>query len=160
MNSDNKFVCGDITVLYGDCHALLRTLPEGCTVVLDPPFTMMTTDHLTEALTSLNYLALDVIALTNPLTGYIRGGKLVQCVPELATTATEWHRHQRPLDAIVKLIALTKGMVLDPYCGSGTTLIAAHTLGRASIGIECDRRTFERCRQRVEESRGYGGLFS
>ena len=31
-----------------------------------------------------------------------------------------------------------KGIVLDPFCGSGTTLIAAERIGRSGFGIELD----------------------
>lgn len=39
----------------------------------------------------------------------------------------------------IKLFSFIKDTVLDPFMGSGTTLIAAHTLHRKAIGIEIDK---------------------
>lgn len=41
-----------------------------------------------------------------------------------------------------------RGLVLDPFCGSGTTLVAASELGRDSIGIDLDARNLDLARQR------------
>ncbi|GAB4350836.1 MAG: site-specific DNA-methyltransferase [Flammeovirgaceae bacterium] len=41
-----------------------------------------------------------------------------------------------PVRAIYSIMNETKGIVIDPYCGSGTTLVAAKTLGHDFIGIE------------------------
>jgi hypothetical protein len=41
-----------------------------------------------------------------------------------------------------------RGIVLDPFVGSGTTLMAASELGRDSIGIDLDSRNLELARQR------------
>lgn len=41
-----------------------------------------------------------------------------------------------------------RGIVLDPFCGSGTTLAAASELGRDSIGIDLDPRNLELARER------------
>lgn len=41
-----------------------------------------------------------------------------------------------------------RGIVLDPFAGSGTTLQAAAELGRDSIGIDLDSRNLDLARQR------------
>jgi DNA modification methylase len=42
-------------------------------------------------------------------------------------------------------------LVLDPFCGFGTTLVAAEALGRRAIGIEKDRERFEFASGRIHE---------
>jgi DNA modification methylase len=46
--------------------------------------------------------------------------------------------------------------VLDPFCGSGTTLIAALETGRKAIGIEIDDRWVEVARKRLERWHAQG----
>lgn len=41
------------------------------------------------------------------------------------------------------------GMVLDPFVGSGTTLVVAHGLSRSGIGIDIDERNADLARERV-----------
>lgn len=66
------------------------------------------------------------------------------------------HPAQKPLEIMrwsIGLCPAIEGPVVDPYAGSGTTLVAAKSLGRASIGIEIEERYCEiaanRCRQEV-----------
>jgi DNA modification methylase len=40
-------------------------------------------------------------------------------------------------------------IVLDPFCGSGSTLLAARESGRRYIGIEKDLRMYETLRARL-----------
>lgn len=57
------------------------------------------------------------------------------------------HPNQKPLGAILKLIATyapaSSAYILDPFCGSGTTLVAARALGQKAIGIEIEERFCE-----------------
>jgi DNA modification methylase len=56
-------------------------------------------------------------------------------------TGNKLHPTQKPVEALRPLIeAFTRpgDLVLDPFCGSGSTLAAAQQLGRDWIGIELD----------------------
>ena len=44
------------------------------------------------------------------------------------------------------------GRVLDPFCGSGTTLVAAGELGRRAIGVDLDPRALEAAETRLERN--------
>ena len=53
------------------------------------------------------------------------------------------HPTQKPLSALVPLISSFSnpgGTTLDPFCGSGSTLVAARQLGRHFVGMELDAR--------------------
>ncbi len=52
----------------------------------------------------------------------------------------------------VKLFSYVDDVVLDPFSGSGTTLIAAVTNNRKGIGIDVDRKYCELARKRILES--------
>ena len=57
---------------------------------------------------------------------------------------------QRFLRQIVRgVLPLGEGIVLDPFCGSGSTLAAAEAVGYASIGLEKDHRYFELARDAI-----------
>lgn len=53
------------------------------------------------------------------------------------------HPTQKPLTALQPLVRAfcpRGGLVLDPFCGSGSSLVAAQREGRAYLGIELDYR--------------------
>ena len=55
------------------------------------------------------------------------------------------------LERIIELITLPGGLVLDPFAGSGTTLLAAELLGRNSLGIDVSIEAVELARQRLTQ---------
>lgn len=55
---------------------------------------------------------------------------------------------------LVKLVTPPGGTVLDPFCGSGSVLIAADRLGFSSVGIDSDPHAIEIARRRVQEDAG------
>jgi DNA modification methylase len=55
--------------------------------------------------------------------------------------ASEFHPTTKPVELIARMIANSsrKGeLVYDPFCGSGSTLLAAHQLDRIGYGVEID----------------------
>lgn len=57
------------------------------------------------------------------------------------------------LEDLIKTVSASGDLILDPFMGSGTTLVAAKQLGRRAIGIEIERKycdiAIERLRQEV-----------
>lgn len=63
------------------------------------------------------------------------------------------HPTQKPLRLIVWCLqqSLTTGSVLDPFAGSGTTLVAAKQFGRKAIGIEIEEKYCEIAANRLRQ---------
>jgi len=62
------------------------------------------------------------------------------------------HQAEKPEAAmaiLVKVLSAPTHLILDPFCGTGTTCVAAKTLGRRWIGIELDPKYAEIARRRV-----------
>lgn len=61
---------------------------------------------------------------------------------------------QKPLELIERLLKVYSNegdLILDPFCGSGTTLVAANRLNRAYIGIDESRDAVMLTQKRLEE---------
>jgi len=52
---------------------------------------------------------------------------------------------------LIKLYSWKGALVMDPFCGSGSTCVAASQLGRLWIGIDTDAGYCELARRRVAE---------
>jgi site-specific DNA-methyltransferase (adenine-specific) len=74
------------------------------------------------------------------------------------------HPTQKPLRlmrGVLELVSQAGDVVMDPYCGTGTTLRAAKDRGRKAIGIEIDERFCEIAARRMgQEVLDFGGTAS
>lgn len=62
------------------------------------------------------------------------------------------HPTVKPLSVIQRLVEATdNGLLLDPFMGSGTTLLAAKNLGRMAIGIEVEEKYCEEAALRLSQ---------
>jgi len=63
------------------------------------------------------------------------------------------HKTVKPINICKYIISLTttkNAIVLDPFCGSGTTLVASKILGRNFIGIDINEENLEITKKRIE----------
>lgn len=66
-----------------------------------------------------------------------------------------YHPTQKPVALMVWCMSLPwtpLGTILDPFMGSGTTLVAAKRLGRRAIGIEIEEKYCEIAVRRIQEA--------
>ena len=66
------------------------------------------------------------------------------------------HKQQAPIQLLLRILLSSTNLgdvVLDPFAGSGTTLVVAEQLGRKSIGVELDAFNVELIRNRIMEPR-------
>jgi site-specific DNA-methyltransferase (adenine-specific) len=67
--------------------------------------------------------------------------QLFQQIWNITGASTKKHPAPFPLELalrLVRMFSFTGDTILDPFCGSGTTMIAALRTGRNSIGVEID----------------------
>lgn len=87
----------------------------------------------------------DVRELTS---GYFAGDEALR-----KSNGERFHKQQSPISLLLRIIlSSTKigDIVLDPFAGTGTTLIVCEQAGRKSIGIEIDPENIRCIRNRLE----------
>jgi DNA modification methylase len=70
-------------------------------------------------------------------------------------SGNEHHPTEKPVDLLVQLLrgCVNTGLVVDPFAGSGSSLLAARALGRPALGVEIDEQHCETAARRLEEAR-------
>ena len=66
------------------------------------------------------------------------------------------HKQQAPIQLLLRIILSSTNpgdVILDPFAGSGTTLVVAEQLGRKSVGIELDSQNVTLIENRLAERR-------
>lgn len=64
-----------------------------------------------------------------------------------------FHPAQKPVEllrSLIELSTLENQVILDPFCGSGSTLVAAHELNRRYIGIDSSHQCIEIAKKRLQ----------
>ncbi len=70
-------------------------------------------------------------------------------------TGNRLHPTQKPVGVLAPLIEAfcePGGLVLDPFCGSGSTPVAARDVGRDYLGIELDGKHYRTACARLREN--------
>ena len=90
------------------------------------------------------------------------GGRPGNFIHNKNTPGGSVHPTQKPLPLMKELVQLFSSSgqtVLDPFMGSGTTLLACQFLGINGIGIERDEKHFDAACKRVDESSRQPDMF-
>jgi DNA modification methylase len=74
-------------------------------------------------------------------------------------TGNEFHPTEKPVQLMRAVCEWTRGTILDPFMGSGTTGVAAVQMGRKFIGIEREPKYFEIACKRIDEAQKQADLF-
>jgi len=87
-------------------------------------------------------------------------GKRPTDVVRAARTGNTEHPTEKPVYLMEQFVGWTRGVVLDPFMGSGTTGVACMNLDRQFIGIEIDPAYFDIACRRIEDAQRQGRLIA
>jgi DNA modification methylase len=98
-----------------------------------------------------------VPATSNRMKGQMKKATDVIDIPAINNMAEErvGYPTQKPLallELLVDACCPPHGMVLDPFCGSGTTLVAAQRLDRRSLGFDRNEQAVQATRERLKKA--------
>jgi len=128
-NRINQLSVPTNTVLHGDCISLMHSLPANSIdfILTDPPYLVRYQQHEQAYLLAKGNSTLPENTVADVIDMPYSGNML--------------HPTQKPVTALKPLIEVFTQpgeIVLDPFCGSGSSLLAAKILNRRYLGIELD----------------------
>jgi site-specific DNA-methyltransferase (adenine-specific) len=88
------------------------------------------------------------------------GRRMVRSVIKAKSVRGGIHPTEKPtaiLDPLIRYACPESGLVLDPFAGSGSTLLTARSLGRRAVGIEANEEYCEKAAQRLSVPDLFGG---
>lgn len=91
-----------------------------------------------------------IYVLGGPWAGTRDCGSVLRCPP--VQSLNRFHPHQKPVPLLGSLLdKCIPGTVLDPFMGSGSTLVAAKQRGRRAVGVEIDEAYCEIAARRLSQ---------
>jgi DNA modification methylase len=95
-----------------------------------------------------------ILEYTNGVTEYasLAGQNVIRS--RRVSASDRQHACQKPLDVLARIIEVgipSGGTILDPFAGSGSTLVAAKQLGRKAIGVELSELHCETIKERLRQ---------
>lgn len=93
--------------------------------------------------------------LSDAEVAWMSGGSGVFCFRDLSNAGIakdRVHPTQKPLPLMMWCAEKTKGIVCDPFMGSGTTGVACVKLGRKFVGVELGTEYFDIACKRIEDA--------
>ena len=167
----NLSACND----YPDVHMDNESFDPAPWLALDVPTLMWGANHFASRLPdSSGWLVWDKerpdeldqatceLAWTNFAKGVRRFRYLWNGMMKAGERGHNYHPTQKPVAVMEWALSLRwspQGTILDPFMGSGSTLVACANLGRKSIGIEINEDYFNIAVERIRASDAQGRLF-
>lgn len=81
-------------------------------------------------------------------------------VIEAPRTGNVFHPTEKPVQLISAFLRWTRGLVCDPFMGSGTTGVACARAGRPFVGIEIDESYFDIACRRIHDAYAQPDMFA
>ena len=171
--NDNMTTAGLVWLLREVAVRARQSLKDGGSLMFFTDWRMVS--HLTPAIESAGYRYQNLIVWNKDSMGlgtgfraqhelimhFVRGtgkfydmsvGNVITC-RRVAVKDRE-HQTEKPVElmlTLIKVVSPVGGLIVDPFCGSGSTLVAAQASGRLFIGGDIDPEHVETANKRIAE---------